>query len=62
MNDGLSENIKKKLMLQLAIKLQDHKENVFRNAPVSLMKFVFLSDENRKICKEGTAPLPPNSA
>ena len=33
MNDGLSDDIKK--MLPLTIELQDHKEKVFHNVPVS---------------------------
>ena len=35
MNAGLSYDIKKKFMLPLTIELQDHKEKVFHNAPVS---------------------------
>ena len=35
MNDELSDGIKKKFMLPLTIELQDHKEKVFHNAPVS---------------------------
>ena len=35
MNDELSDNIKKKFMLPLTIELQEHKEKVFHNAPVS---------------------------
>ena len=35
MNDELSNDIKKKLMLSLTIELQDHNEKVFRNVPVS---------------------------
>ena len=34
MNDGLSDDIKKKFMLPLTIELQDHKVKVFRNATV----------------------------
>ena len=35
MNDELSDDIKKKFMLPLTIELQDQKEKVFDNAPVS---------------------------
>ena len=35
MNDKLSYDIKKKFILPLTIELQDHKEKVFQNAPVS---------------------------
>ena len=35
MNDELSDDIEKKFMLPLTIELQDHKEKVFHNAPVS---------------------------
>ena len=35
MNDGLSDDIKKELMLPLTIEQQDHKEKVFHNTPVS---------------------------
>ena len=35
MNDELSDDIKKKFMLPLTTELQDHKEKVFHNAPVS---------------------------
>ena len=34
MNDGLSDNIKKKFMLQLTIEPRDPKEKVFPNTPV----------------------------
>ena len=36
MNDELSDYFKKMFMLPLTIELQDHKEKVFYNAPVSL--------------------------
>ena len=35
MNDGLSDDIKKKFMLPLTIELHDPKEKVFHNAKVS---------------------------
>ena len=35
MNDELSDDVKKEFMLPLTIELQDHKEKVFRNTPVS---------------------------
>ena len=35
MNDELPDDIKKKFRLPLQIELQDHKEKVFHNAPVS---------------------------
>ena len=35
MNDELSDDIKKKLMLPLMIDLQDRKEKVFHKTPVS---------------------------
>ena len=35
MNDGLSDDITKKFMLPLTIELEDHKEKMFHNAPVS---------------------------
>ena len=38
MNEELNDDIKKKFMLPLTIELQDHEENVFRNAPVSPVK------------------------
>ena len=40
MNDELSDDIKKKFMLPLTIELQDHKENVFHNAPVSPINII----------------------
>ena len=36
MNDGLSDDIKKKFMLPVTIELQDHKEEVFHNARFNL--------------------------
>ena len=35
MNDRLSDDIKKNFMLSLTIELQDYKQKVFHNAPVS---------------------------
>ena len=35
MNDGISDDIKKKFMLPLTIELQDHKGKVFHCDPVS---------------------------
>ena len=35
MNDELSDDVKEKFMLPLTIELQDHKEKLFYNAPVS---------------------------
>ena len=35
-NDGLSDDVKKKFMLPLMTELHDSKEKVFHNAPVSL--------------------------
>ena len=35
MNDQLSNDIKKKFMLPMTIEIQDHKEKVFHNDPVS---------------------------
>ena len=36
MNDGLSDDIKKKFTLPLTIELHDHIKKVFHNSPVSL--------------------------
>ena len=41
MNDELSDDIKKKFILPLTSELQNHKEKVFHNAPVSPTKAWF---------------------